>query len=43
MNNETQHGYLVLVAISGYTSYQAGVELTHAREMIRAGYRQAPP
>ena len=42
MNSETQHGYLVLADISGYTSYLAGVELTHAREMIRAGYRQAP-
>jgi hypothetical protein len=37
MNNETQHGYLVLADISGYTSYLAGVELTHTREMIRAG------
>ena len=37
MNNETQHGYLVLSEISGYTSYLAGVELTHTREMIRAG------
>jgi hypothetical protein len=36
MNNETQHGYLVLADISGYTTYLAGVELTHAREMIRA-------
>jgi len=35
MNNETQHGYLVLADISGYTSYLAGLELTHAREMIR--------
>ena len=43
MNNETQHGYLVLADISGYTSYLVGVELTHTREMIRAGYRQAPP
>ena len=37
MNNETQHGYLVLADISGYTSYLAGVELTHSREMSRAG------
>ena len=37
MNNETQHGYLVLADISGYTSYLAGTELTHTREMIRAG------
>lgn len=35
MNNETQHGYLVLADSSGYGSYLAGVELTHAREMIR--------
>jgi hypothetical protein len=37
MNNETQHGYLVIADISGYTSYLAGTELTHTREMIRAG------
>jgi hypothetical protein len=37
MNNETQHGYLVLADISGYTSYLAGVELTYGRKMIRAG------
>jgi len=37
MNNETQHSYLVLAGISGYTSYLAGTELTHTREMIRAG------
>ena len=37
MNNETQHGYLVLADISGYTSYLAGVELTRAREMNRGG------
>jgi hypothetical protein len=37
MNNETQHGYLVLADISGYTSYLAGVELTSAREMNRGG------
>ena len=43
MNNETQHGYLVLPNISGYTSYLAGVELTHTHETIRAGYRQPPP
>jgi class 3 adenylate cyclase len=34
MNNETQHGYLVLADISGYTSYLAGVELTHAHEIL---------
>ena len=37
MNNETQHDYLILADISGYTSYLAGVELAHAREMIRGG------
>ncbi|HEY3476529.1 MAG TPA: DUF2652 domain-containing protein [Anaerolineales bacterium] len=34
MNEETQHGYLVLADISGYTSYLAGVELTHARDIL---------
>jgi hypothetical protein len=34
MNNETQHGYLVLPNISGYTSYLAGVELTYARDIL---------
>lgn len=34
MNNETQHGYLVLADISGYTSYLAGTELTHARDVL---------
>lgn len=34
MNNETQHGYLVLADISGYTSYLAGTELTHARDIL---------
>jgi hypothetical protein len=37
MNNETQHGYLILADTSCSTSYLAGVELTHTREMIRAG------
>jgi hypothetical protein len=37
MNNETQHGYLVLADISGYTCYLAGVELTHTREMNGGG------
>ena len=37
MNNEAQRDYLVLADISGYTSYLAGVELTHVHEMIRAG------
>jgi class 3 adenylate cyclase len=34
MKQETQHGYLVLADISGYTSYLAGVELTHAHEIL---------
>ena len=34
MNQETQHGYLVLADISGYTSYLAGVELTHAHDIL---------
>jgi hypothetical protein len=43
MNNETQHGYLVLADISGYTCFLAGVELTHAREMIKAGLPPGAP
>jgi class 3 adenylate cyclase len=34
MSNETQHGYLVLADISGYTSYLVGTELTHARDVL---------
>jgi hypothetical protein len=34
MNNETQHGYLVLADISGYTAYLAGSELEHAHEIL---------
>jgi hypothetical protein len=30
MNQETQHGYLILADISGYTSYLVEVELAHA-------------
>jgi len=30
----TQHGYLFLADISGYTSYLAGVELEHAHEIL---------
>jgi hypothetical protein len=30
----TQHGYLVLADISGYTSYLAGTELDHAHEIL---------
>jgi len=34
MKNETQHGYLVLADISGYTPYLVGTELTHARDIL---------
>ncbi len=34
MASETQHGYLVLADISGYTSYLAQVELEHANEIL---------
>lgn len=34
MDNETQHGYLVLADISGYTSYLVGTELDHARDVL---------
>ena len=34
MTSLTQHGYLVLADISGYTSYLAGVELDHAHEIL---------
>ncbi|MGQ0602566.1 MAG: DUF2652 domain-containing protein [Anaerolineales bacterium] len=34
METKTQHGYLILADISGYTSYLAGVELDHADEII---------
>lgn len=34
MSTVTQHGYLVLADISGYTSYLAGVELDHAHEIL---------
>lgn len=34
VNNETQLGYLVLADISGYTSYLAGTELDHARDVL---------
>ncbi len=36
METITQHGYLVLADISGYTSYLAGVELDHAHEILTA-------
>jgi class 3 adenylate cyclase len=34
MPSETEHGYLVLADISGYTSYVAKVELDHANEIL---------
>ena len=34
MTDPTQHGYLVLADISGYTSYLAQVELDHAHEIL---------
>ncbi len=34
MKQEPQHGYLILADISGYTSYLAGVELTHAQDIL---------
>ena len=34
MSTQTQHGYLVLADISGYTAYLAGVELDHAHEIL---------
>ncbi|MBI2332568.1 MAG: DUF2652 domain-containing protein [Chloroflexi bacterium] len=32
--NETQHGYLLLADITGYTSYVATTELTHSQEIL---------
>jgi hypothetical protein len=34
MESQTQHGYLVLADISGYTSYLSKVELDHAHEIL---------
>ena len=34
METTTQHGYLVLADISGYTSYVAGTELEHSQEVL---------
>jgi hypothetical protein len=34
MDVKTQHGYLVLADISGFTAYLAGVELEHASEIL---------
>ena len=32
--NETQHGYLLLADISGYTSHVASTELTHSQDIL---------
>ena len=34
MSSITQHGYLVLADISGYTSFVAGTELEHAQAIL---------
>lgn len=34
MSTATQHGYLVLADISGYTSFVAGTELDHSHEIL---------
>ncbi len=34
MSTPTQHGYLVIADISGYTSFVAGTELEHAHEIL---------
>jgi hypothetical protein len=34
METKTQHGYLILADLSGFTSYLAGVELEHAHEIL---------
>jgi hypothetical protein len=34
MSTSTQHGYLVLADISGYTSFVAGTELQHSHEIL---------
>ncbi len=34
MDAKTQHGYLVIADISGFTSYLAKVELEHAHEIL---------
>jgi hypothetical protein len=36
VDSTTQHGYLVLADISGYTAYLAGTELEHAHEILTA-------
>ena len=34
MTAQTQHGYLILADISGYTSYVAKTELEHSQEIV---------
>src|SRR5512147_2541856 len=34
MDTSTQHGYLLLADISGYTSFVAGTELDHSHEIL---------
>lgn len=34
MSTTTQHGYLIIADISGYTSYVAGTELEHSHEIL---------
>ena len=34
MSAVTQHGYLVIADISGYTSFLAGTELEHSQEIL---------
>src|SRR2546423_9226150 len=34
MQTRTQHGYLVIADISGYTSYVAATELEHAHDIL---------
>ena len=34
MSTTTQHGYLVIADISGYTSYVAKTELEHSYEIL---------
>ena len=34
MDTKTQHGYLLIADISGYTSFVAGTELDHAHEIL---------
>ena len=34
MSTTTQHGYLIIADISGYTSYLAGTELEHSHEIL---------